>query len=281
MIEAKIYVVPLLPKYVPQAALWATRLNLPLLPPPPFQSQECLDDDRYVSTQLQVGSSGLQLRLLWAKTDASVSAMSVLRVDFVSSAMTHRRYFGGGSGQMIAKAIGIRSGIRPTVLDATAGLGRDAFVLAQLGCSLRLVERHPLVAALLEDGLQRAAEDVEVAPIVARMRLSADNAITLMRDWREAIPQVIYLDPMFPHRQKSALVKKEMRLLRPLAGDDEDAPALLAAALALASYRVVVKRPRQAPPITGQAPGYALNGQSCRFDIYPKKSLKYAATVST
>lgn len=281
MIEAKIYVVPLLPKYVPQAALWATRLNLPLLPPPPFQSQECLDDDRYVSTQLQVGSSGLQLRLLWAKTDASVSAMSVLRVDFVSSAMTHRRYFGGGSSQMIAKAIGIRSGIRPTVLDATAGLGRDAFVLAQLGCSLRLVERHPVVAALLEDGLQRAAEDVEVAPIVARMRLSADDAITLMRDWREETPQVIYLDPMFPHRKKSALVKKEMRLLRPLAGDDEDAPALLAAALALASYRVVVKRPRQAPPITGQVPGYALNGQSCRFDIYPKKSLKYATTVST
>lgn len=189
---------------------------------------------------------------------------------------------------MIAKAVGIGPGLRPTVLDATAGLGRDAFVLAQLGCPLRLVERQPLIAALLEDGLRRAAENAELAAIIARMPLIVGDAIALMRDWRHGhsdnrsdsalsnIPQVIYLDPMFPPRRKSALVKKEMRLLRPLAGDDDDAPALLAAALDLASHRVVVKRPRQAPPLDGQPPGYTLHGQSSRFDIYPKKSLKSA-----
>ncbi|MCT1282181.1 class I SAM-dependent methyltransferase, partial [Pseudomonas aeruginosa] len=86
-------------------------------------------------------------------------------------------------------------------------------------------------------------------------------------------PQVIYLDPMFPHRDKSALVKKEMRLFRPLVGDDLDAPALLQAALALASHRVVVKRPRKAPIIEGPKPGYSLEGKSSRYDIYPKKAL--------
>ena len=84
---------------------------------------------------------------------------------------------------------------------------------------------------------------------------------------------------MFPQRDKSALVKKEMRLFRPLAGDDEDAPALLAAALALATHRVVVKRPRKAPAIAGEPPGYILEGKSSRFDIYPKKSLKAKALL--
>ena len=79
---------------------------------------------------------------------------------------------------------------------------------------------------------------------------------------------------MFPHRDKSALVKKEMRLFRPLTGDDDDAPALLDAALALASHRVVVKRPRKSLAIAGEPPGYVLEGKSSRFDIYPKKSLK-------
>ena len=106
------------------------------------------------------------------------------------------------------------------------------------------------------------------------MRLLHGNAIELMGSWIDEPPQVIYLDPMFPHRDKTALVKKEMRLFRPLVGADQDAPALLAAALALASHRVVVKRPRKAPCIEGPKPSYALEGKSSRYDIYPKKALK-------
>ena len=87
---------------------------------------------------------------------------------------------------------------------------------------------------------------------------------------------MIYLDPMFPHRDKSSLVKKEMRVFQPLVGSDPDADALLDAALALATHRVVVKRPRKAPCLTGPAPGYTLEGKSSRFDIYPKKSFKSA-----
>jgi 16S rRNA (guanine1516-N2)-methyltransferase len=217
---------------------------------------------------LQLGEAGLQLAELGPQAPGPV------RVDFVEGAVAHRRVFGGGSGQMIAKAVGVQPGVRPRVLDATAGLGRDGFVLASLGCAVTLIERQPLIAALLEDGLARARGDREVGPIVAQMQLLTGNAIELMDAWEGEPPQVIYLDPMFPHRDKSALVKKEMRLFRPFVGDDLDAPALLAAALALASHRVVVKRPRKAPIIAGATPGYALEGKSSRYDIYPKKKLQ-------
>ena len=249
-----VVVMPLAPEFAEVAAGWSARLRLPLA-----------NEGTYA---LQIGVEGLQF------AELGPEAPGPIRVDFLSGAVAHRRQFGGGSGQMIARAVGIQPGVRPTVLDATAGLGRDAFVLAQLGCSLTLIERQPVIAALLEDGLQRASNDVEVAPIVGRMRLMPGDAIALMLAWAGEPPQVVYLDPMFPHRDKSALVKKEMRLFRPLAGDDADAPALLEAALDLASHRVVVKRPRKAPPIEGRMPGYVLEGKSSRYDIYPRKSLK-------
>lgn len=217
---------------------------------------------------LQYGHEGLMLQATGPKAPGPV------RVDFVGGAAAHRRLQGGGSGQMIARAVGIQPGIRPLVLDATAGLGRDAFVLAQLGCQVTLAERHPLIAALLADGLRRGRLDAEVGPIAERMHLLGGDAIALMKAWSGEPPQVVYLDPMFPHRDKSALVKKEMLLFRPLVGDDPDAPELLAAALALASHRVVVKRPRKAPHVAGPTPGYVLEGKSTRFDIYPKKALK-------
>ncbi len=217
---------------------------------------------------LQIGPQGLQLQ------EVGPGAAGPVRVDFLEGAVAHRRQQGGGSGQMIAKAVGIQPGIRPSILDATAGLGRDAFVFAQLGCEVNLIERQPIVAALLADGLQRALLDDEVGPIIRRMHLHTGNAIKLMQHWEEEPPQVIYLDPMFPHRDKSSLVKKEMRVFQPLVGSDPDADALLEAALALATHRVVVKRPRKAPCLGGAAPGYALEGKSSRFDVYPKKSLK-------
>jgi len=242
------------PAFAEAASAWAECLGLPM------------DGDAEFAVQL--GQAGLQF------VELGEHAAGPIRVDFLAGAVAHRAQFGGGAGQMIAKAVGIQPGVRPTVLDATAGLGRDAFVLASLGCAMTLIERQPIIAALLEDGLQRATADAEVGPVMARMQLRIGNAIELMRAWANEAPQVIYLDPMFPHRDKAALVKKEMRLFRPLAGDDDDAPALLESALALATHRVVVKRPRKAPTIAGAQPGYALEGKSSRFDIYPKKSLK-------
>ncbi|MDR2614463.1 MAG: class I SAM-dependent methyltransferase [Candidatus Accumulibacter sp.] len=233
---------------------WARRLGLP------FGGRD--------GVQLRLGTDGLRL------ASTAPGAPGEIRVDFVGGAAAHRRRFGGGRGQMIARAAGLQAGVRPSVLDATAGLGRDAFVLAGLGCEVTLIERHPLIAALLEDGLRRALADSSTAPVAARMRLHVGEALVAMRNWRGEAPQVIYLDPMFPAREKRALVKKEMRVFRPLVGDDDDAPALLTTALSLASHRVVVKRPRKAPALDGRAPGYALEGKSSRFDVYPKRSFR-------
>ncbi|UCV10035.1 class I SAM-dependent methyltransferase [Dechloromonas denitrificans] len=249
------------PEFSDAARALADQLGLPL-------AGEC-------EFALQLGAHGLQLQALGVEPSGPV------RVDFVEGPLAHRRQQGGGSGQMIAKAVGIQPGIRPVILDVTAGLGRDAFVLAQLGCQVTLIERQPLVVALLADGLRRGLVDQEVRPIIERMHLRAGNAIELMQAWSGEPPQVIYLDPMFPHREKSSLVKKEMRIFRSLVGADDDAPELLQAALALASHRVVIKRPRKAPSVAGPAPGYTLEGKSSRFDIYPKKALKQAPTPAT
>ncbi len=192
-------------------------------------------------------------------------------VDFVAGAMGHRRRFGGGRGQLVAKAVGIKKGFIPSVIDATAGLGRDAFVLAQLGCRVHMLERSPVVAELLRDGMQRAARDVEVAETVARLSLAVGEAGDYLRNLDVSqVPDVVYVDPMHPARGKAAAVKKEMRLFRQLVGADEDAAELLQAALAVAGKRVVVKRPRKAQAIAGPAPNLVFEGKSTRFDVYLK-----------
>ncbi|MGJ7456502.1 class I SAM-dependent methyltransferase [Halomonas sp. MA07-2] len=200
-----------------------------------------------------------------------------LAVEFASGRAAHRRRFGGGRGQLIARACGLAQGVTPAIVDATAGLGRDAFVLASLGAPVLLVERVAAIFALLEDGLARALREGETAEIAARMRLVHGDAAVRLEALVAAAdfpPQVIHLDPMFPHRDKSALVKKEMRLFRALAGDDEDAPRLLEAALAVATHRVVVKRPRKAPPIEGPAPRHVIEGKTSRYDLYVHRALK-------
>ncbi|MDT0176252.1 16S rRNA (guanine(1516)-N(2))-methyltransferase RsmJ [Enterobacter sp. BRE11] len=190
-------------------------------------------------------------------------------VDFVSGAMAHRRRFGGGRGEAVAKAVGVKSGYLPDVVDATAGLGRDAFVLAAIGCRVRMLERHPVVAALLDDGLQRGYQDAEIGGwLRERLTLIHAPSAQALGEITPA-PDVVYLDPMYPHRQKSAMVKKEMRVFQSLVGADEDADALLAPARRLAKKRIVVKRPDYAPPLAGVATQSAVVTKSHRFDIYP------------
>lgn len=205
-----------------------------------------------------------------------------IRAEFTEGAVDHRRKFGGGKGQMIAKAVGIKAGVLPHVLDVTAGLGKDAFVLASLGCRVQLLERSPVVHALLADGLERAnliaaAQDHDLLNILQRMKLLALDSRDYLAGLAEAErPDVIYLDPMFPEREKTADVKKEMRAFHQIVGKDEDAGDLLHSALRSARYRVVVKRPRKAPFLGGQAPSYQLEGKSSRYDIYALKKLPEA-----
>ncbi len=191
-------------------------------------------------------------------------------VDFVEGRAAHRRKFGGGRGQPLARAIGLKKGWTPRVLDMTAGLGRDAFVLATLGCRVSLIERSPVVHALLADGLRRAREDREVGPIAARMQLleCLDGRQYGVQRTVDQVPDVAYLDPMYPHREKSAKVKKEMQLFQLLVGADGDSAALLASALGIAGHRVVVKRPVKAPPLDGHAPSLSISSPNTRYDIY-------------
>jgi 16S rRNA (guanine1516-N2)-methyltransferase len=200
-------------------------------------------------------------------------------VEFTEGAVDHRRKFGGGKGQMIAKAVGVKAAVYPRVLDATAGLGKDAFVLAALGCNMQLIERSPIVFALLQDGIARAqafaaSEDRELFTVMARMQLLAQDSRTYLESLTpDNFPDVIYLDPMFPERQKTADVKKEMRVFHHVVGADEDADMLLPLALAHVNYRVVVKRPRKASFLNNQTPSYQLEGKSSRYDIYTIKKL--------
>ena len=200
---------------------------------------------------------------------------------FLQGKVAHRRQFGGGQGQLIAKAVGVQPGIRPKVLDVTAGLGRDAFVLATLGCEITLIERSPVVYELLASAL-REAQYSEVAEVVARMQLHNASAASYLQTGAGHLADVIYLDPMYPPREKSALVKKEMRAFHALVGADEDAGALLPLAMERARCRVVVKRPRLGEPLGELEPSLQLSGKSARYDIYTMQSLnvlKHASSV--
>ncbi|MFN2361493.1 MAG: class I SAM-dependent methyltransferase [Marinobacter sp.] len=197
-----------------------------------------------------------------------------VRAEFVTGKAGYRREHGGGTGQLIARAVGLQKTRQPLhVLDATAGLGQDAFVLASLGCRVSLFERSPVIHALLGDGLARAALNEQSAPVVARMTLQPGSSIDWLKQAGEGGADVIYLDPMFPHRDKSALVKKEMQVFRTVVGDDGDSEDLLSAALAVATYRVVVKRPRKAEPVSGPEPTTRIEGKSSRYDVYSIKAL--------
>lgn len=193
-----------------------------------------------------------------------------VRVDFGDAALMHRLRGSGPRGEDVARALGVpeRRGLR--VIDATAGWGRDSAVLAALGCEVTMIERHPVVGLLLADGLARAAtsELADVRGIAGRLHLLRGDACAVLAAWSGPPPEAILLDPMFPERDKSAAVRKEMRFFHAVVGDDADAPALLDAALALALHRVVVKRPRRAPPLAGPKPSYAITGRSTRFDVY-------------
>lgn len=229
----------------------AHRLNIP-----------CVDQPPPHGLLLLVGSGGLALH------DADAPREQPLRVDFESGSMGYRRRAGFRRDELLARAVGIKGRDLPTILDATAGLGRDAFMLASLGCEVILCERHPVVLALLEDGLRRARQWPALAPVIGRMHLVAGDAAAYLDSTAAVVPDVVVLDPMFPERGKSALVKKPMRLFHGLVGTDPDADGLLGRAMAKARRRVVVKRPLHAPALGGLTPSLSYKGKAVRFDVY-------------
>ena len=192
-----------------------------------------------------------------------------LYVDFVGGKNRHRRIYGGGRGQHLARAIGLKKHPHPVVVDATAGLGRDAFVLATLGCRVTMLERSAVIAALLGDGLQHA-QDVDeeaVRNIAQQMLFVHADAISWLESNR-GMADVIYLDPMFPARNKSAQVKKEMRFFQDIVGSDQDSGELFRTALDAARRRVVIKRPVRSGYVAAKKPDFSIKGKTTRYDIY-------------
>jgi len=272
-------IITLCPTQIAHGQALAEQFSIPVVDGTPLKLTKPRHIERFVRSQIEphqtapsylflLSAQGLSLAHLTADTFLSICA------DFYSATVNYRRQKGGGKGQMVAKAVGLASGQRPTVLDATAGLGGDAFVLASLGCTLAMTERVPEVRALLTDGLRNAKEwgtvhDHLLVDILSRMSLVEYDAATYMQALTESQrPDVVYLDPMFPARSKSAQVKKEMQVFHQLVGTDPDADQLLELARACAKKRVVVKRPRIAPELAAARPSYTLTGKSNRYDIY-------------
>ncbi len=210
-----------------------------------------------------LGNEGLAIQVL------GPAAPGPVRVDFASSRMTHRRR--GGQNELLGRAVGVGKLDHLTVVDATAGLGGDSYVLADLGCNVISLERSKLIHALLEDGLRRGSvgDADRVRQACSRIRLHGADALDYLPGQQV---DVVYLDPMFPGGGKKARARKEMWLFQQLLEAQTDAEELLAAALASARYRVVVKRPLKAPPLSGHAPSSSIKGKAIRFDIYGLRS---------
>lgn len=190
-------------------------------------------------------------------------------VDFTADAVAWRASRSSIKNEAIAKAMGLKGNTASRIVDATAGLGRDSFMLMTLGANVTMLERSPVVAALLQDGLRRAEHSGQFgSDFATRLQFIPGQATELLHNWQTEKPDAIYLDPMFPHKKKSALVKKEMRVFQQLLGHDEDADKLLAPALKLAGKRVVVKRPDYAPYLADTPPSMQIKSKKHRFDVY-------------
>lgn len=211
-------------------------------------------------------SAGLELRqteLGLTLTDGVLE----LRADFAHLLLRIKQ--GALQREMLVKAAKIKGMAEPVAIDATAGLGEDSFLLAAAGFRVRMYECNPVIAALLRDALERAADDSALAPIVARMKAEeGDSLQALVKTGAAGMsPDLVYLDPMFPGRTKSAAVKKKFQLLHHLERPCADELAMLNAALAANPRKVVIKRPVKGPYLAGAKPSHSVAGKAVRYDV--------------
>ncbi len=210
-----------------------------------------------------------------------IPGMKPWTIDFLSTARQHRRQFGGQ--ETLVRACGIKKNKEPlTIVDATAGWGKDAFVLACAGTRVILIERHPLLAALLEDALKRFYAHPTLSKNV-HISLHHDDAeyflqrrlLTVLQE----LPDVIYWDPMHPERHKSAQVKKEMALLQQWAQPELHPESLIRLSLPYVKDRVVLKWPRKAPLLDCLKPSFVYEEKTVRFEVFKKMNTAIALEV--
>ena len=206
--------------------------------------------------------AGLELR---RDADGLILEGDGMRLRASFDDMKRRLLHGKLNGELLVRAARLKDIEEPTLVDATAGLGQDSLLLAAAGFSVTLIECNPVIAAMLVDAIERARRDPELADAAGRMRVIEGNSLKVLRDLSMP-PDVVYLDPMFPGRSKSAAVKKKFQLLHRLEMPCEDEMALLEAARAAHPRKIVIKRPVKGPHLTGVKPDYTLRGKAVRYD---------------
>lgn len=195
---------------------------------------------------------------------ALVADGQTLRGDFTK--MIPRIRQGSVSKELLARAAKIKDVDKtPVAIDATAGLGEDSLILAAAGFQVKMFERNPVIYELLEDALKRASEIPELAEIVARMELKHGDSVEAMK-CLDFIPDVILLDPMFPERQKSALVKKKLQVIQKLEIPCADEEEMILTAMEAKPKKLIVKRPPKGPYLAGLKPDFSIEGKAVRFD---------------
>lgn len=187
-----------------------------------------------------------------------------IRGDF--SAMGKRLNPANLNHEMLVKAAKIKeAGENPLAIDATAGLGEDSILLAAAGYKVVMYERDQIIAALLEDALDRASQIPELAAIISRMELICGDSIEQLKNC-DLRPDLIYLDPMFPARTKSGLIKKKFQLLQQLESPCEEGEALVMAARAAKPKKIIIKRPLKGEYLAGIKPNHSISGKAIRYD---------------
>ena len=225
------------------------------------QQIELAGSDEACAASLQRDERGLAL----------VGGGMELRGDF--SQLLPRVRKGRLASELLIRAAKVRGCTEPWAIDATAGLGEDSFLLAAAGFRVSMYESDPIIAALARDAITRAQTDPELTDIARRMELFEEDSIEAMTHLGDT-PDVIYLDPMFPERRKSAAVKKKFQLIHHLEAPCQNEGALLAAAISAAPRKVVVKRPAKGPHLAGVKPSHSLAGKAVRYDVIIPASIK-------
>ena len=191
----------------------------------------------------------------------------MLKCSFIEGPILHRLKYGKGRGQNLAKAIGMKFNKNRNIIDATAGLGYDSFILASLGAKVTLIERSQKIHELLQNGIDEGISfGGEIEKIINRMELLFGDSKDILP---KLTPEVIMIDTMYKERKKTALVKNNMRLVREIVGPDSDYIELLKVALNCAQNRVVLKQPRYAEPIKEiRKCSHQILGKTIRYDIF-------------
>ncbi len=258
-------------------------------------------------TQASSPATGTRKSPVWLAVDADGLSLTdgdqAMRGDFTK--LQKRLQYHNLTHELLVKVTKVKGREKLRVIDATAGMGEDSLLLAAAGCEVTLYEQDPVIAALLQDTMRRALEETALQEIVTRMQLVEGDSIGHLRRLSDAgmssdvpfstqgdasehscpsstasdamanssdgalkRPHVIYLDPMFPERQKSGLVKKKFQLIHYLEAPAENEEALMQAAIAARPFKIVVKRPAKGPYLAGLKPSYSLDGKAIRYDCY-------------